>query len=90
MQILDGFACAPDYGLAGTLLFGPIRVGPVIAAGPRSSGDRAPPSGGGSAGSNPAGGAKVSPSQRKLILKFWGAAQYTCNMRSLQYGGCLR
>ena len=46
--------------LAGTLLYGPAP-GPWLAdpsASPRSSGDRAPPSGGGSAGSNPAGGAK--------------------------------
>jgi hypothetical protein len=38
-------------------------VGPLVSSflcpGPRSSGDRAPPSGGGSAGSNPAGGANV-------------------------------
>ena len=33
-------------------------------AGPRSSGDRAPPSGGGSAGSNPAGGASFLPCGR--------------------------
>jgi hypothetical protein len=33
----------------------------VPCPGPRSSGDRAPPSGGGSAGSNPAGGADKDP-----------------------------
>ena len=36
--------------------------------GPRSSGDRAPPSGGGSAGSNPAGGASKTPGQSLMIL----------------------
>ena len=32
----------------------------IVAIGPRSSGDRAPPSGGGSAGSNPAGGGAIA------------------------------
>ena len=52
---------------AGTLPFGPqpARAGPHWP-GPRSSGDRAPPSGGGSASSNLAGGASISPSQRLL------------------------
>src|SRR5690606_15193080 len=36
---------------------GTANLIPFTTAGPRSSGDRAPPSGGGSAGSNPAGGA---------------------------------
>ena len=36
------------------------------AHGPRSSGDRAPPSGGGSAGSNPAGGAQPQVSDLRL------------------------
>ena len=42
-----------------TLHYGPGETGgSPDAASPRSSGDRAPPSGGGSAGSNPAGGAE--------------------------------
>jgi hypothetical protein len=36
-------------------------VSSFLCPGPRSSGDRAPPSGGGSAGSNPAGGADKDP-----------------------------
>src|SRR5665647_1713516 len=35
--------------------------------GPRSSGDRAPPSGGGSAGSNPVGGTTYQPGPRSLL-----------------------
>ena len=48
-----------------TLHYGPGEAGgsPDVAS-PRSSGDRAPPSGGGSAGSNPVGGADISPCQR--------------------------
>ena len=42
--------------------------------GPRSSGDRAPPSGGGSAGSNPAGGASKTPGQSLMILESGPAA----------------
>src|SRR5215203_3002218 len=45
-----------------TALAGAVARAPSLA-GPRSSGDRAPPSGGGSAGSNPAGGASVLRSQ---------------------------
>src|SRR5215217_9743448 len=57
-------------GRPGTLLYGlggGCSACPSLA-GPRSSGDRAPPSGGGSAGSNPAGGASVLPSQTCLIF----------------------
>ena len=37
-----------------------------FSVGPRSSGDRAPPSGGGSAGSNPAGGTQVRPLSKQV------------------------
>ena len=46
----------PATSRAGTLPFGPS---PTTTIGPRSSGDRAPPSGGGSASSNLAGGAYI-------------------------------
>src|SRR3954454_24223955 len=56
----------------GTLLLGPNGS----AAGherrsPRSSGDRAPPSGGGSAGSNPAGGAAILGPDQLSDLRVW-------------------
>ena len=49
----------------------------LLPSGPRSSGDRAPPSGGGSAGSNPAGGASFLPcgrSRRRCTTTARGAA----------------
>jgi hypothetical protein len=65
--------------------------GLVRSRGPRSSGDRAPPSGGGSAGSNPAGGAHLATSRNGALTRacvVWSRPSVTgCDRPNTAGGG---